>query len=72
MDHSNKLNEYYVSFEKNNQIIIGKNKELNHKQMIIDGKAKLDINKFEYLFGISCIRCDCDNCDGFEFKIWFD
>ena len=59
---------YSIYFVENNTNIIGKNMR---KKIFVNGKAKLNTNECEYLFGLSCIHCSCQNCDGYEFKVSF-
>ena len=36
----------------------------------MNGRIKLDFNKYDYLYSISSFRCGCnENVDGFEFEI---
>ena len=64
----NDNNEYYLSFMNNNNIVKGKNIK---KNLFLNGKEKLDFNRFDYLFGLCCVHCDCHDCQGFEFKVSF-
>ena len=62
-------NRYCVYFVKNDKIV-GKSTYALQK-IFENGRETLDFNRFDYLFALSCIRCDCDNCDGYEFKVLF-
>ena len=64
------VKQYYVYFIKNNDIIrntYGSNGIFR----FFNGKQKLNFDKFDYLFGLTCVSCNCKNCKGFEFKVTF-
>ena len=58
-----KNNDHHVIGETSTRII--------YPQIFSNGIQKLNTNKYNYLFGLSCISCDCEDCDGFEFKVSF-
>ena len=70
IDYIINKNEYYLYFINDNQTdnIIGSDKI---KDPFINGKVKLDFNNFDYLFALTSKRCNCENRDGFEFRVSF-
>ena len=49
--------------------------KLEHKHLpkmvllIKNAKIKLDFDKYVYYSGLSSIRCNCKDCDGFQFDV---
>ena len=63
----NIFNNSELSYSINNKPI-GLNISTNDN-FIKNGKIKLDFNKYIYYISLSSSRCNCENCDGFEFEI---
>ena len=71
-DYNNNCNiNSYLYFMKNNTTIFQQMAQYNTYKIFKNGKEKLNFDKFDYLFALSCFRCNSAHCSGLEFKVSF-
>ena len=64
---NNKGNRYYLSFVRNDDIVVGKDVLRNNFKY---GRFELDLDKYVYCFGFASKCCHCKNIKrGFEYEI---